>query len=210
MFVTSRERQRPDVRLASSGRWRSRLVAKTVFFTTNVEIGTMGKPIFLTGYPNAAGPSERNLVMKRLLVALALVSLLFAARSVCADPPKAPSTPYVVIPAPTAAQAQPVPVQPSQGQILPAPTLLAPSPDPVMSGTPVTVISDHAPFVPVHCDCAAHGRVRFWQRDKPIEPCQCLSCTSPRCLWRFQFGSCQAFFGEGAYNPNNFIAPTHP
>ena len=128
--------------------------------------------------------------MKHLNVIAALAALLLLLQSVHAQQPVAPV---------------PAPVVP--------PVLRAPYQSPVIpdAHTPVAIIQP-CPFRPVGmpspiCECNGANKIHFPHIEKPWVNCNCVNCTSFWCEFRFQWGSCQSFFGEGQYDTNYPVTP---
>ncbi len=74
---------------------------------------------------------------------------------------------------------------------------------PVTSATAVMISSNDVLMPPASgcssCDARANSKLAAKLKPRP-EP-YCLGCSTLRCEWRFFFGSCRAFYGEGRFKP---------
>jgi hypothetical protein len=52
------------------------------------------------------------------------------------------------------------------------------------------------------CRCYEPKIWNWFRWNETNDPCNTMHCTCPRCIFRFQFGSCSAFFSECQYDPN--------
>ncbi|HEV3145687.1 MAG TPA: hypothetical protein VGZ47_17495 [Gemmataceae bacterium] len=134
--------------------------------------------------------------MNRTII-ITLAAMVLAAHSLSAQQPAPPS------PLPPPAPLPPPQLRvPPQSQFIPE------------AHTPVAIIQA-GPFHPVGmpspiCECNNANKIHFPRVEKPWENCNCVNCTSFRCEMRFQWGSCQSFFGEGPYDTNYPVTPeTH-
>jgi hypothetical protein len=128
--------------------------------------------------------------MKPLKTSVALAVVLLLLQSVRAQQPVVP------LPAPVVPQALRAPYQ---SQVIPD------------AHTPVAIIQP-CPFRPIGlpsptCECNGANKIHLPHFEKPWVNCNCVNCTSFHCEMRFQWGSCQAFFGEGQYDTNYPVTP---
>ena len=134
----------------------------------------------------------RDHVMKPVIASLVLGTTLFISQSVHAQQPDPPVAPPVVAPPPQYRA-------PYQSQIIPD------------AHTPVAIIQP-GPFHPVGnpspiCECTNANKIHLQRIERPWENCNCVNCTSFWCEFRFQWGSCQSFYGEGIYDSNYPVTP---
>ena len=127
--------------------------------------------------------------MKHPMIPVALAAILLSVQSVSAQPPVAPAP------------------------AIPLPQYKLPLQSPVIpdAHTPVAIIQP-SPFFPVGspmpiCECNGANKIHLPHIEKPWANCNCINCTSFWCEARFQWGSCQSFFGEGQYDTNYPVTP---
>ncbi len=83
-----------------------------------------------------------------------------------------------------------------------------------IGSTPAVVIPSNEMLVPPTAGCSScdargngngagygYGNSKLAAKLKERPEPECFGCSTLRCEWRFIFGSCRAFYGEGRFRP---------
>ena len=73
---------------------------------------------------------------------------------------------------------------------------------PVSSSRMIMISDNDSATIPSNCtSCAASQSKIAAHFTKPRPEPTCFGCSTWRCEWRFLWGSCKAFYGEGRFAP---------